>query len=150
MKFKLNAAAGRSAGILSALMVAAGCASAEPAADSAAAGPDPRIGPEVDRICFGANISGWKTVDKQDNVLLLNKSVNQWYRVELLGACRYSTLRSALAIGIDQRPAGGCITRGDYIIVEDSPSFTQRCSIQRINEWYDDAPAPGEEEMMDE
>jgi hypothetical protein len=106
---------------------------------------DLRLGEEVDRICFGRDINGWKTVDKEDDVLLLERGVNNWYRVELLGACDYYVLRRAFSIGLDSRPAGGCVTRGDYIIVEDSPGFPRRCAITRMYEWDDDAPAPGEE-----
>ena len=111
---------------------------------------DKRIGEEVDRICFGRSINGWKTVDKEDDVILLEKGVNNWFYVELLGACDYRVLRSALHIGIDSRPAGGCITRGDIIIVEDSPGFDRRCSIRRMYRWDPDAPAPGEEESEEE
>lgn len=83
-------------------------------------GPDPRIGEEVRSICFGRSINGWRAVKGEDDVVLLQRGVSHWYRVELLGACDYRVLRSAIAIGIDSRPSGGCITRGDAIIVEDS------------------------------
>ena len=108
-------------------------------------GADYRIGEEVDRICFGRTINGWRTVDRRDDIILLKQSVNNWYYVELLGACPYSALRSALHIGIDSRSGGGCIRRGDTIIVEDS-GFPRRCAVQRIYEWDDDAPEPGDEE----
>jgi len=106
---------------------------------------DARIGEEVDRICFGRNINGWKTVDRLDDVLLLRQSVNHWYYVELLGACPYSTLRTALNIGIDSFSGGGCIRRGDTIIVEDS-SFPRRCTVQHIYEWDEDAAASDEDD----
>ena len=109
-------------------------------------GVDLRIGEEVNRICFPRNINGWKAVKGEDNVLLLEEGVNDWYRVELIGACDYRVLRRAMAIAIDSRPRGGCITRGDRIIVEDSPGFNRRCAISQINVWDDDAPAPGEED----
>ncbi|MBL4664612.1 MAG: hypothetical protein JKY23_01415, partial [Nitrospinaceae bacterium] len=106
---------------------------------------DYRIGEEVDRICFGRNINGWKTVDRLDDVILLKQSVNHWYYVELLGGCRYSALRSALSIGIDSRFSGGCIRSGDTIIIEDS-AFPLRCTVQHIYEWDEDATAPEDKE----
>lgn len=111
-------------------------------------GPDPRIGEEVDRICFGRNINGWREVKGEDDVVLLEKGVNNWYRVELLGACDERVFRFAQKIAIDSRPGGGCVTRGDTIIVEDTPGFTRRCSITRMYEWDEDAAAEeeGEEE----
>lgn len=115
------------------------------------AAPDPRIGEKVDRICFGSSINGWKSIKGQDNVVLLEKGVNDWYYTELSGACRSSTLRSALSIGIDSRPAGGCVTRGDAIIVNDGPGFTQRCFITGIYKWDKDAKAEDKEaEAMEE
>jgi len=107
---------------------------------------DQRLGEGVDRICFGRNINGWKTVDREDGVLLLKKNASNWYRVELTGGCQYRVLRRAFTVGIDSRPAGGCIQRGDILIVEDRQAFTQRCAITRMNAWDDRAPAPGEEE----
>ncbi len=109
-------------------------------------GPDPRIGKQVNRICFPRNINGWKPVKGEDNVVLLEKGVNNWFRVEVSGACRESTFRFAHVIGIESRPAGGCLRRGDIILVEDGANFTQRCHVRRIYEWDDNAPAPGEEE----
>lgn len=105
---------------------------------------DPRLGEQVSRICFGRDINGWKTVDKEDDVLLLERGLNDWYRVELLGACDYHVLRRAFHIGLESRPAGGCVTEGDFIIVEDSPGFPRRCSITQMNKWDDDAAPPDE------
>lgn len=107
---------------------------------------DLRLGEEVDRICFPRNINGWKTVKKEDNVLLLEEGVNDWYRVELLGACRYRDLRFTHKIALETRPSGGCVTRGDVITLIDNSGFNRRCTITQINEWDDDAPAPSDEE----
>ena len=103
---------------------------------------DPRIGEEVNRICFGANINGWRAVDDTDNAVLLQRGVNDWYYVELLGACDHRVLRFAQQIGIDSRPGGGCITRGDTIIVRDTPGIPRRCSVLDMYKWDDDAKAP--------
>jgi len=108
-------------------------------------GADPRIGEEVNRICFGANINGWRTVDRLDNAVLLQRGVNDWYYVELLGACDYRVLRSAVQIGIDSLPGPNCITRGDLIIVRDTPGLARRCNVQGMYAWDDDAEAPDED-----
>ncbi len=101
--------------------------------------PNPQIGEEVDRICFVSNINGWRSVKGEDDVVLLQRSVNDWYRVELTGGCRESILRSAIDIGIDTRPGGGCITRGDVIIVKDTPGFARRCMISHMYKWDEKA-----------
>ncbi|MFC2952335.1 DUF6491 family protein [Marinicaulis aureus] len=120
-----------------ALMTGAACASHHEGEKDQ--GPDPRIGEKVDRICFGSTINGWKDLKGVDNVVLLEKGVNDWYYTELSGNCRSNTLRSALSIGLDSSPAGGCVTKGDVIIVRDSPGFTNRCFITGIYKWDEDA-----------
>ncbi|WP_375204171.1 DUF6491 family protein [Hyphococcus sp.] len=133
-----------------ALMTGAACASHHEGEEQD--GPDPRIGEKVNRICFGSTINGWKDLKGVDNVVLLEKGVNDWYYTELSGNCRSSTLRSALSIGLDSSPAGGCVTKGDVIIVRDSPGFTNRCFITGIYEWNEDAveEAPADDDMMDD
>ena len=107
-------------------------------------GPDPRLGPEVNNICFARNINGWKEIKGDDRAVLLETGVNNWYRVELAGSCRYRDFRFAQSIGIESRPGGGCITRGDVILVNGGGGFVNRCFITKINKWDDKAPAPGE------
>ena len=115
-------------------------ASAETAADS-----DPRIGEEVDKICFRSTINSWRTVDDLDDAVLLQRGVNDWYYVELIGGCSNRILRSALSIGIGGRPSGACVTSGDIIIVRDNPAATRRCAVRRIYRWDDDAITAEEE-----
>lgn len=104
-----------------------------------------RLGPEVDRICFGRSINRWREVKGEDNVVLLARGASDWYRVELMGMCSYRVLRFAHAIELDQRPGGGCVRRGDRIIVRERPSFEYRCTIVRMYEWDPDAPAGDED-----
>ena len=111
---------------------------------------DPRLGEQVNRICFSRSISGWKSLKGEDNVVLLRSGVREWHRVELMGGCRESLFRSALSIGIDSRPIGSCVSRGDAIIVEDTPGFTRRCVISRIYEWDEDATAEAENDETPE
>lgn len=113
-------------------------------------GADPRIGKKVKSICFQSSINGWKAVKGEDDVVLLERGVNDWYRVELLGACPSRVFRSAFAIGIESRPAGGCVSRGDVIIVEDGPGFNRRCTITGIYEWNEDALEESEDEETDD
>lgn len=122
-------------------VVIAASASAQAEEESA----DPRIGEEVNRICFRPNINGWRTIDKLDNAILLQRGVNDWYYFDLVGACDYRVLRSAIEIGIESRPGPNCITRGDFIIVRDTPGLPRRCSVQGMYAWDDDAEAPDEE-----
>lgn len=108
---------------------------------------DPRQGEQVDSICFGRNINNFETIDGVDDAILLEKSVNRWYKADLIGACSYRELKWALSVAIDQRPAGGCVRRGDRLIFSRSAfgdfSFqnTTRCVITDIYGWDPDATA---------
>jgi hypothetical protein len=126
--------------------VASLCLAAAALAEEAPApAADPRLGPEVKNICFARNIDGWKEIKGEDRAVLLETGVNNWYRVELAGACRYRDFRFAQSIGIESRPGGGCVGRGDVILVHSGGRFVNRCIITKINKWNDDAPAPAEE-----
>ncbi len=108
---------------------------------------DPRVGEEVGRICFGRNINNFKAIEGEDDAVLLEKGVNDWYKATLIGACSYRELKWAMSVVIDQRPAGGCVTPGDYLIFSRSAfgdfSFpnTTRCAISEIYKWNPDAEA---------
>ncbi len=129
-----------SAGLAAAAMATVGFA--QPQEDGATA--DPRLGKEVRNICFQSTINSWKAIKGEDDVVLLERGVNHWYRVELAGGCRSNILRSALTIGIDSRPAGGCVSRGDVIIVRETHGFDRRCVITKMYEWDEDAGAADE------
>ena len=67
----------------------------------------------------------------------------------ICGACDERLFRSAIAIGLESSPSGGCVSRGDVIIVEDTPGFTRRCMITRMYKWdekAEDEKAEGESE----
>lgn len=111
---------------------------------------DLRVGEKVDRICFGRNINNFKAIKGEDDAILLEKGVNDWYKASLTGACPFRELNWAQSVAIEQHPAGGCVTSGDYLIFSRSAfgefrfPDTRRCAISEIHKWYDNAPAPEE------
>lgn len=135
---------------LGAALMAGGAALGEEGAD------DPRLGERVDRICFGRDINGFKTIKGEDDAVLLEKGVNDWYKATLIGACNYRQLKWAQAVAIEQRPAGGCVTRGDALIFSNSISGdfsfrnSTRCVISEIYEWDEDAAAEDDAETEEE
>ncbi|MFZ5618983.1 MAG: DUF6491 family protein [Pseudomonadota bacterium] len=131
--------------ILTALVSGAALAEEEKAAD-------PRQGEEVDRICFGRDINNFKAIKGEDDAILLERGVNDWYKATLIGACSYRELNWAQSVAIEQHPAGGCVTSGDYLIFSRSafgdfsfPNAT-RCAISEIYEWNPKAAENGEAE----
>ena len=128
--------------------LAAGIALTGALAAAESEGADPRLGDKVDRICFGRDINNFKAIEGEDDVVLLERGVNDWYKVELIGACDYSELKWSQAVAIDQRPAGGCLTPGDYLIFTRSAfgefnfANTRRCAVSAIYKWNEKAAAP--------
>lgn len=127
-------------------VLAGGCmVSASAALAGEEAADEPRAGEEVGRICFGRDINNFKTIEGEDDAVLLEKGVNDWYKVTLIGACSYRELKWAQTVAIEQRPAGGCVTSGDYLVFSRSafgdfsfPNAT-RCAISEIRKWDPDA-----------
>lgn len=124
----------------------AGCATPgdEATSDAPEWMSDPRLGKQVDRICFASSIDSF--TQATDRTVVLERGVNDYYLVETFGNCR--DLDWAQSIGIDS--ATSCLTRGDALYASDS-AFTlqrrgdippQRCPVKRIFEWNPDAESP--------
>ena len=133
------------------LAASAGAAFAQQAPDGFAG--DPRLGEQVNRMCFGRSINGFE--DATDRTVVLRARVNDHYLVETAGYC--PDLDWAQSIGLDQ--FSSCLTRGDSIIPFDSVFGASRsghfgasrsghrgfpCRIRAIYEWNPDAGEPGE------
>jgi hypothetical protein len=118
----------------------------------AAAGPDktadPRLGEQTDKICFASSINNFRPIKGEDDVVLLERGANDWYRVELMGACSYSRIRSAQSVGIRTIPGGGCLRPGDDLIFaeafarRDAPLDYVSCRVESISRWDEKAAAP--------
>lgn len=96
-----------------------------------------------DRICFRRGINSFRLVEDEDNVVLLERGVNNWYRVELTGGrCTYRNLRSAQGVAIQSPRFGGCVMSGDILIFSDTVfggapgafATQSRCTILGIEE----------------
>ena len=112
---------------------------------------DPRLGDEVDRICFASMIDGFSETTR-DTVVLRNG--RKHYLVEVFSSC--SPLDHAMRIGLDSN--GSCLRKSDALIVSDSisdfgetSSFSrQRCLVNGLYEWNPDAGADEEAETDNE
>ena len=105
---------------------------------------DARVGDAVSRICFASNINNFRFIDTDEKVVLLQKSVNDWFLVELFGPCRYRNLRFSQAVGIDTFGGGGCLTRGDTLVFSDTLFKPNRfdltqCRVGKMYQWDEDA-----------
>lgn len=116
----------------------------------AAFADDPRLGEQVNKICFRRNIDGFSNATK--NTVVLSAGINDDYIVEVFGSCR--NLRHAQSIAIDSNLS--CVDRNDVLIVSESvfPKNDQafdleRCSIQKIYKWNKRATAEETKETLD-
>ena len=90
-----------------------------------------RQGKEVSQICFASNIDGWKELEGETKALILTKSLNEEYKVELSGFCN---TRNAM-FGIATKTRSSCLMKGDEIIMSDGLSGRDSCRILKIYEW---------------
>ena len=115
------------------------------ASDDAA---DPRIGERTDKICFASSINNFRPIKGEGDVVLLERGANDWYRVELIGACSYSRIRSAQSVGVRTIPGGGCLRPGDDLIFAEAfarpnaPLDYVSCRVESISRWNEKAAAP--------
>lgn len=97
-----------------------------------------RQGKEVDRICFARQINGWRAIG--EHAVLLEKGVNDWYKLDLVGTCRPEWAFNAIAVRT--RPAGSlCLSKGDRIETFTTP-MVESCAIVAIYEWDEKAEVP--------
>ncbi len=92
---------------------------------------DPRLGEEVDKICFSRNISGFESLDER--TIILRRNVKDRYVVETYGTC--TDLDSAWEIALDS--FSSCIRKQDRIILTRTTSrpFNRTCHIKSIHKW---------------
>lgn len=101
---------------------------------------DPRLGPEVSRMCFASNVDSFSS--PTDDTVILKVGASKQYLVET-SSCYM--LDNAMSIGLDASMS--CATRGDNLIVSDSAFGLRdssgigpsRCLITGIYEWNEDA-----------
>ena len=85
-------------------------------------------GEELTSICFNRQISGWQPLSR--NAIILERAVNDYYRITLDGGC--DAQRSGLSIATESR-TGICLEEGDEIDFEGD--FSPSCRIDQINAW---------------
>lgn len=85
-------------------------------------------GEELNSICFNRQINGWQPLNR--NAIILEKGLNDYYRVTLNGGC--DAEHSGLSIATKSR-TGICLQEGDEIDFEGD--FYPSCRIDQINAW---------------
>lgn len=89
----------------------------------------------VDRVCFTSQINNWRSLD--DHAILIEKGVNEWYKLDLTGPCEPDLAFQRIAV--HTKPPGGCLSKGDAVATFTTPTYGV-CRITAMHRW--DAAAP--------
>lgn len=122
-----------------AMLAVAGCASTagseRPPAGIAKYADDPRLGEEIDRICFASNIDSFGN-NTRDTFTV--REGRDHFLIEVFGTCAPLDRAVTMRIGATT----SCLTRGDAVFVSDSltvrrdqPFSTARCVVKSIHKW---------------
>ena len=89
-------------------------------------------GEEVSSVCFNRQLNNWQPLSR--NAIVIERGMNEYYRLTLSGAC--DATRSGLTLATESR-SGICLDSGDE--VDFSGDFAPSCLINSIHAW---TPAP--------
>lgn len=110
---------------------------------------DPRIGEEVNRICFSSGINRWSAVEGEDGAILLDRAVNDWHLVKITKGCDEKRVKRAGAILLEGKPGSSCLARNDSISLVEYGGVKYNCRIKKINKWNVDGAAPDVGEALE-
>ena len=118
---------------------------------AAAYADDPRLGEQVDKICFKRSIDGFNNATR--DTVVLSAGVNKNYLVEVRGGC--TNLRHAQRIAVDSSLS--CVDDHDFLIVSEnlfsgnqsSGLDPERCAINSIYKWDKRAKAEETDQMAE-
>lgn len=100
---------------------------------------DPRLGEEVNKICFTHMIHGFNSLDER--TVILNRGVKEDYVVETYGSC--VDLDYAWEIALASQSS--CLRKYDSLIITrgstipNSDPFTRTCRIKSMHKWNKNA-----------
>ena len=114
----------------------AGCASVSEDKAGIPLDSDPRIGAEVNQVCFTRNIHSWNKVDNDRQALILEMNNRETYKLKLGGGCDPDW--AMVQIAVITRGGANCFSSGDRIRT-DGDMRGMACMILKINKWDADA-----------
>ena len=123
-----------------------GCASTGDDTAKVALDSDPRVGEEVNQVCFIRNIDSWQNVDNDRRAVIVRMNNKDTYKLRLGGGCDPEW--AMLHLGIGTRAGSSCFSRGDRIKTDGDTSrgYGTACNILGINKWDPDAVKPADQQ----
>jgi hypothetical protein len=119
--------------MLSALL--AGCATSREDGAKIPLDSDPRVGEEVQQVCFVRNLDSWQNVDNDRRAVILKMNNRETFKLKLSGSCEPDLAMSRLAV--KTRPGSSCFSRGDRVKTDGdlSRGYGSGCTIMSIHKW---------------
>jgi hypothetical protein len=112
-----------------------GCATSQDDKAKIPLDSDPRVGEEVQQVCFTRDLDGWQSVDNDRKAVILRMNNGETFKLKLIGGC---DPRSAdLNLAVKTSTGSGCFSPGDKVKTDgdlsrgDGPG----CKVTSIHKW---------------
>jgi hypothetical protein len=122
--------------IVSALLT--GCATSQGDKAKIPLDSDPRVGAEVQQVCFTHELDGWQNVDNDPKAVIMRMNNSNTFKLKLSASCHPTLSDAGLAIKTSTR--SGCFSPGDKVMTSGMPpgynsGFGSGCIVTSIHKW---------------
>src|SRR5210317_1935923 len=118
--------------VVSALLT--GCATTQDDKAKIPLDSDPRVGEEVQQVCFVRDLDGWQNVDNDRKAVILRMRNRETFKLKLVGSCDPGFANLHLAV--DTSPGTGCFSAGYKVKTGGEASRGYGlCKITSIHRW---------------
>jgi hypothetical protein len=109
---------------------------------------DPRVGEEVQLVCFVRDLDGWQNVDNDPKAVILRMNNRETFKLKLRGSC-YPNFAN-LSLAVKTRSRSGCFSPGDKVKTDGDVSAGSGpgCTVTSIHKW--DAKAVSKTEKTEQ
>ena len=132
--------------VVSALLT--GCATTQDDKAKIPLDSDPRVGEEVQQVCFVRDLDGWQNVDNDPKAVIMRMNNGETFKLKLIGGCDPSIFD--LSIRIETIPGSGCYSPGDKVKTDGDMTrgYGSECRVTSIHKW--DAQAVSKTEKAEQ
>jgi len=95
---------------------------------------DPRVGEEVQQVCFTRDLDGWQNVDNDRKAVILRMNNGKTFMLKLRGGCDPTFADLRLAV---KTTGSGCFSPGDKVKTDGAvPGHSgSECIVASIHKW---------------
>jgi hypothetical protein len=100
---------------------------------------DPRVGEEVQLVCYVRDLDGWQNVENDGKAVILRMKNGDTFKLKLKGGC-YPHFAD-LNLAIRTRSKSGCYSPGDKVKTDGdvTGSSGSECTVASIHKWDEKA-----------